>query len=244
MAKDVFDYIDESEPVAPRRNRSAVAWNILTILVLLTAACLAVIFLTIFINPQSGFNPFPPPTLPVLVLTNTPTATPRVILPPTWTPTPSPVPSETPTPEPTATDLPPQPTSAGPVEGMPFVLHAGSPQYLPNFYRSNDCNWMGVAGFVYGLNDAPLQYVVLQLGGNLDGRNIDMLTSSGLASQIYGAGAYEFEIIKGEQPVASSQSLWLQLLDQQGLPLSNKIYFDTYADCDRNLVLISFQQVK
>lgn len=246
MARDVFDYIDESgEAAPPPRTRSGMLWNVLTILVLLSATCLAAIFLTIFINPQSGLNPFPPATLPALVLTDTPTTTPRAILPPTWTPTPSPVPTETPTPqppEPTATDLPPQATSAGPVEGMPFVKQDGSPQYIPNIYHPNaGCDWLGVAGQVIGLNDAPLRDVFVQLGGSLDGESLDMLTMSGIATS-YGQAGYEF--VLADEPIASSQSLWLQLLDQAGLPLSDKVYFDTFAECDKNLIIIYFKQVK
>jgi hypothetical protein len=242
MAKDQFDFIDNSEEAPKPRGRSGMVWNILTILVLLTALCMAVVFLTIFIDPTSSYNPFPPPTMPVLVLTEAPTETPRALLPPTWTPTPLPEPTETPTPEPTATDLPPQPTQAGPVEGMPFIRQDGSPQYIPNIYHPNEeCDWMGVAGQVIGLNDAPLREVFVQLGGRLDNENLDMLTMSGIASA-YGQAGFEF--VLGDTPIASSQAMYLQLLDQAGLPLSDQIYFDTYAECDKNLVIVYFKQVK
>jgi hypothetical protein len=59
---------------------------------------------------------------------------------------------------------------------------------------------------------------------------------------IYGPGGYEFEL--GEGPVASTQTLWVQLLDQAMLPLSDKIYFDTFSECDKNLILINFNQVR
>ena len=36
----------------------------------------------------------------------------------------------------------------------------------------------------------------------------------------------------------------VQSLDQQGIPLSDRIYFDTEADCARNLVIVQFQQVR
>lgn len=63
-------------------------WNILTIAALLALTGVTLIFLTIFINPATPINPFPPPTLPAeLVL---PSATPRLkALPATWTPHPN-----------------------------------------------------------------------------------------------------------------------------------------------------------
>ena len=39
-------------------------------------------------------------------------------------------------------------------------------------------------------------------------------------------------------------SLWVRLLDQSGLPLSGKVYFSTTQDCQRNLVVVNFKQVK
>ncbi len=80
----------------PKIKRKPVIWNILTILVLLGACYLAYYFFTIFINPNSPYNPFPPVALPTLYQTSTftPTIIPK---PATWTPTPtvSPVPSRT-----------------------------------------------------------------------------------------------------------------------------------------------------
>jgi hypothetical protein len=62
-------------------------WNLLTVLVLLATLLLLIIFASIFADPQSALNPFPPPTLPARLQFPTATATLRG-LPPTWTPTP------------------------------------------------------------------------------------------------------------------------------------------------------------
>ena len=72
---DSFDYKDES--LQPTKDRGAVVWNILTILVLLTACCIALGFAAIFINPYTGYNPFPPPTLPPTLAIPTQTPTPK-----------------------------------------------------------------------------------------------------------------------------------------------------------------------
>lgn len=60
-------------------------WNILTIVTLLALTGLCLLFLTLFINPYSAINPFPPPTLPPTVAIPTSTATLKS-LPSTWTP--------------------------------------------------------------------------------------------------------------------------------------------------------------
>jgi hypothetical protein len=67
------------------------------------------------------------------------------------------------------------------------------------------------------------------------------LAMTGLAPQ-YGLGG--FELTLADKLFASAGTLWIQLLDQQNLPLSNRIYFDTYDDCAKNLIIIYFSQVQ
>lgn len=247
MAKDVFDYQEEDEP-RTKTDIGALIWNILTVLVLLSAVCLGSVFLMIFINPSSSLNPFPPPTMPVLAPTDTATPTLRAILPPTWTPTATIAATATPTPEPTYTLTPiiPQPTDGTgdpqeTVEGMPFVMQDGNPQYIPNIYHPDaGCSWMGVGGQVIGLNGGPVLYLSIKLGGTLNGEAIELITISGTAPQ-YGQAGYEFTL--SDQPVDSVQNLYVELLDQADLPLSEKYYFDTFNDCEKNLILINFKQI-
>lgn len=244
MQKDVFDYYDEEEDRKSKANQGAIIWNILSVLVLLTALCVGGTFLMIFLNPQSGLNPFPPPTLPVLVPTSTPTTTLRALLPPTWTPTP-PLPTNTPEPTYTLTPEGPQPTAENtrdPAQGMPFVMQEGNPQYIPNIYHPDaGCSWLGVGGQVISLNGGPVLYLSIKLGGSLNGESVELITISGTAPQ-YGQAGYEFKL--GDQPVDSTQSLYVELLDQADLPLSEKYYFDTFNDCEKNLILINFKQIR
>jgi hypothetical protein len=244
MPTDAFDYIDEEDEIEPKSDPGAMVWNILAIVMLVSAVCLGGIYMMIFINPYSGLNPFPPPTMPVLVPTATPTPTMRALLPPTWTPTPTSPPTETPTPEPTYTLTPEGmvPTATrNPAEGMPFVMQEGNPQYIPNIYHPDaGCAWLGVGGQVTGLNGGPVLYLSIKLGGSLNGESVDLLTISGTAPQ-YGQAGYEFKLT--DQPVDSVQGLYVQLLDQADLPLSEKYYFDTFNDCEKNLILINFKQI-
>lgn len=247
---DSFDYHEDI--TRPQRDTSAIILNLLTGLIILTALCIGLVFLIIFINPYIGFNPFPPPTLPALASFPTATPTPRIVLPATWTPTPSQVPTSTRTPEPTQAPTPSpvagtpgaQQAQASPtVSNMPFVLHPGDPVAIPNIgHPQAGCDWMGVAGRAFNMSGAPIaQGLFVQLTGTLDGQAVEKLSMTGTATQ-YGEGGYE--LVLGEKPVASTDALWVQLFDQAMLPLSDKIGFNTYSECNKNLILVNFNQVR
>jgi hypothetical protein len=105
----------ELKPERKKVNHKSLLWNLLTVLVLLSTCCMASYFWTVFKDPHSPLNPFPPVVLPTLFYTATPTAT-IIPLQDTWTPTAtnSPVPSRTKAP--TWTLLPEQLTlSATPI---------------------------------------------------------------------------------------------------------------------------------
>lgn len=238
----------------PRRRRSFdMVWNILAVIVLLGVVCVGAYYLMVFINPASGLNPWPPPTqivVPTMPFTPTPTNTPRITLQPSWTPTPPGTQPPTSTPRPTSTPLITdtpigfRPSATPTAGGFSFVVQRGSPSAISSegFHPDVGCNWMGVAGQATSLSGAPVVGLFVQLGGMLEGRVYETkLTMTGTAVQ-YGKGGFEFTI--ADRPIASQGTLWIQLLDQQNLPLSDKVYFDTYLDCQRNLIIIYFTQVK
>jgi hypothetical protein len=127
---------------------------------------------------------------------------------------------------------------------MPFKVIQGDPVALENYgHQYLGCNWMGVTGRVFDLTDAPIaQGLTVQLGGTLDSMPVEKRVLIGAAAQFYGPGAYEIPL--SDRPIASSRSLWVQLLDQADIPLSEKVYFDTFAECEKSLILIDFKQVK
>jgi len=241
----------------PRRNLGSTLWSILTVITLLVIICVVGIFLIIYTNPASSINLFPPPTMPPQAQLPSATPTDKVYeLPPTWTPTFTLVPSLTWTPTPSAT-LPPTPTPititpsptssplppTPPAGGYAFEVRKGNPKAIPNIYHPElDCQWLGVGGQVIDISNAPVIGLIVQLGGGLPGVKIPENTMSltGLALN-YGRSGYEFKL--ADLPMPSKGLLWLQLLNQSGGPLSDKIYFDTYDNCDQNLIIIDFVQV-
>lgn len=247
---DEFDYVEQTRS---GKRIFAIIWNLLTILTLLTTACLIAAFSAIFLNPRIIFNPFPPPSLPTAMEMPTLTPTALSILPPTWTPTATLTPTETPPPPPTPTQSPtdtPQPlftptetlTSTLASSAMTFALSEGSPIAISNlaFHPEAGCNWMGIAGQVLNLSGAPISTgVSVRLGGVLAGNQKDITSLSGTATQYGDAG---YEIVLASKPIASNGTLWLQLFDQGGLPLSEQLGFDTFDSCDKNLIIINFRQ--
>jgi hypothetical protein len=126
-------------------------------------------------------------------------------------------------------------------EEIQYGLQPGSPLAMENiFYPEAGCNWMGVGGQVFGESEQPVGMLVVSLGGVLEGRELDALTLTGSAIQ-WGPGGFEF--ILAERPVSTSGSLWVQLLDLEGSPLSERIYFDTFQDCEQAAIMLNFQHV-
>lgn len=258
---DTFDVEEPERP--PRRRSGGCVWNVLTALVLLSVACISLWFLIVFTNPYTPLNPFPPATPEPTRFIPSATPTPLGVLPPTWTASPSPEPSATFTPRPTAT-IPPTNTpfnlateteavidtptpeigTVTPVGGYAFQLN-GRPLAIQNIaYPEQGCNWMGVAGQVLDLNGAPVQGQIVRLGGALPGESEPFeprLTLTGLPQQ-FGPGHYLFEI--SDRPTASQDRLWLQLLSQEGTPISDRIFFETFDSCDAALIVVNFRQVR
>lgn len=217
--------------------------NCLTLAVLGATLVVGMIVLSLFVNPYTPMNPFPPPTLPPTLGPPTPTNTPEIYLPATWTatatwtptPTETPLPTNTPTVTPTATATAPiSPT------GFPFNVQP-DPYAIANIANDAECKWMGVGGQVFDLNGAPFALQTVHLEGQLGGLPVSLDTLSGSATQLGPAG-YVFNL--SDHPIASNKTLWVQLRDTAGLPLSDKYSLITYEDCQKNLILVNWRQVR
>ncbi len=235
-----LEFIDEPQR---KKKSSGWIWNLLTVLIVVATLCMLSGFMLVFVNPYVPFNPFPPPTLPPTLSFPTPTATlPVVTLPPTWTPTPTitPSPTSTPTPAPTLTPtptVPPTPTLSP--TPYPYELQPGTPTYSTSkvFHSAEGCNWLSVAGQVLDASGKPVVINVM-VRGELAGTPVELYTISGTATN-FGPGGYEIQL--ADHPIASTHTLYIQLLDPNGLPVSPQIYFDTHDSCEENITLINFR---
>ena len=205
-------------------------------------------------------------TQEILFLTSTPTATltptatvPTPTLTPTmtFTPTLSPTPTLTPTPK-----LRPRKTVEGNVaellaqaESTMTAKHfsQGAAQYseywfetmgspstfdASSVYPNADCTWVGVAGVLIDKRSQPQIGFYVQVGF-ADGSLIETL--SGLFPG-YGDSGYEITLARPVQ--AFDKPVWIQILDQNRLPASEKVYFRPSSDCTKSLTMINFQRIK
>ena len=160
-------------------------------------------------------------------------------LPPTTTDAPSP--TFTVTNSPTSI-VPPSITPEGSLTPIPYPysVQEGCPVYMPNFAHPDAaCNWLGIAGQIFDPDQVGIKNLVVIAGGTLDGNPIDILQMTGSAPD-YGAGGYE--LVLSSTVVASEGTIWIQVKDLAGTPLTSKIYIDTHEDCAQNLLLLNFVQ--
>lgn len=88
-------------------------------------------------------------------------------------------------------------------------------------------------------NNADMLRMTIRLVGFYDRKTKNELTVSSIAPA-YGQSGYEFFL--GTVPLSSKGELYIQILDQAGLPLSDNIYIDTFSDCSKNLALVRFKK--
>jgi hypothetical protein len=221
---DKFDF-DGRKKTALRRAQLEI-WDVLSILVFLLTACIGMYFLLVFINPNISLNLFPP--VPSGTVTSTFTVT-SLSLSATWTASPTIEVTPTKTPGPTsATEMPFSMSSVTAVRST-FIPHL----------QDLGCGWFGVGGTVEDVNNSPIVGIVVRLAGTLGGDRIELTTVSGVSPN-YGKAGYEFML--GNVPLASNQEIYVQLLDQVDLPLSEKVFLVTSTDCEKNLILVRFKK--
>ena len=119
-----------------------------------------------------------------------------------------------------------------------YMIQPGTPLATFNTpHEEAGCSWLGVGGQVFGMNTIPELGVSILVGGTLDGYQVGSLGTTGMETNIGEGG---FEITLADHPVESSGTLWIEIVDSIGNPLSNKTFFDTVNDCERNFILINF----
>ena len=134
----------------------------------------------------------------------------------------------------------PIPTITNPENFLKVQL--GSPAAISNFaYPELGCNWMGLAGQIIDFDNQPMKDVVVEVGGTLEGMPIFGLAVTG-ESSVYGPGGFEIKL--GDEPVESDDALWVVVYDLDGNKIISPVYFSTYSDCEKNLIVMNFVKVR
>ena len=105
-------------------------------------------------------------------------------------------------------------------------------------YPNADCTWMGVAGVLVDKRGDPQIGYYVQVGF-ADGSMVETL--SGLFPG-YGESGYELTL--GRPVHAFDKPLWIQVLDENRLPASEKVYFRPSSNCAKSLTMINFQKIR
>jgi len=235
----------------PSRARGGAApmqmWDMLSIIVLVITACLVGYFALIFFNPNSSLNLLPPGGFGP----KTPTLSPTPLqLDATWTPSPTLVMTPTDTPRPTFTPFftntpfslipptkTPKPTNTPKAPFTASISQTDSTLVHPELA----CNWAGIGGTVVDANNSPVIGMVVVLRGSLNNNLIEQQTVSGINKE-YGPSGFEF--VLGTAPVKTDKTLYVQLVDQSNVPLSDKIFVSTSTECNKNLVLVRLKKTR
>jgi len=126
---------------------------------------------------------------------------------------------------------------------LTFKLQSASPVYIKNFnYPDKGCNWLGVAGHVFDVDGKPINNLIIVIKGRLGEKVVNSVVLTGLKeANIYGPGGYE--IFLNDKVIGSTKSLIIHINDLNGNALTPEIEFDTFADCNKNLIIINFQAI-
>jgi hypothetical protein len=222
-----------TQPPPPPRKRSGAAYNLLTVLFLLSSCGLTAYFAFLWRNPYSALNMFPPFTPPPIIVSETyiPTITYTPSETPTPIPTDTPLPTITPTPPPTE---PPEPVvEATAAPGFAFALQGGRAIFVTNPDGRGGCNWSSIAGTVADANGQALNGYQIRILGEAINETVISGTAPG-----YGPGGFELQV--GNEAVDAEFAV--QLLDPAGTPVSDVITTTTNSRCDWNISVLRFIQ--
>lgn len=123
---------------------------------------------------------------------------------------------------------------------LKFTVQDGSPVYIPNFVHTTEaCNWMGVAGQVFNKAGSPMPNVVVVAEGYFDGKPLELITLTSLASA-YGPGGFELPLAL--KTIASKNAVYLSVYDLNGVLLSNPLPLETFTACEKNLIVVNFKE--
>lgn len=155
----------------------------------------------------------------------------------TPTPTQTLAPSHTDTPAPTATF-----TLTPTEKPMPFILR-GKPAGLPNvmLFPQYACEeYLFVGGEVWDLREAPVYGLTVKLMGSYGQETLDLSSVSG---EVTAYGESGFGFVVSNQRIREDK-VYIQLFDQAGLALSAPTYLSISGNCDSNLILVNYKQVR
>ena len=202
------------------------------------------VLMTLFILAGCSTQPGPDPSPTSSSVVSEPTLT---AVPPTTPPTLIPATEILPSPTVQEVVISPSPELPSPAENfqaeniLRYRMQIGAPVAVANFISpESGCNWLGVGGQVFDLNGIPVTNLVVEIGGTLNGADIFRLGLTG-SSTLLGPGGFVLNL--SDHAIDSGGTLWILLYDLAGTPLTEKLAFPTYSDCNKNFTLVNLVEV-
>jgi len=131
-------------------------------------------------------------------------------------------------------------TTSTPESVSPFAVLSGAPLFSPAFLHADPpCAWMGAAGQVFSTDGKPLSGLIVHVIGSAGESAVDVIAYTG-AETGYGPGGFELKLSDQALPGA----FWIQVLDVEGNLLTEPFYFEMSGNCEENLAVINFAQVR
>jgi len=246
--KNAYAPTPDIAPNPKKRERRYGKWyhDIFALMFMIATIALGVVFVSIWRDPWSSLNPLPPATT-FIEVTWTPdmaalsafyanqTATAQAESNNTVIITPS---------AQNAVVIPQnnQPIIVQPMDtptgDKPFTISEAGVLYIPNA-NGRGCNWSSIAGTVTGLTGEPLDGYAVQIADIEEPTRLNVVVNSGSSLNL---GAGGFELALGSTP--RIRSYRIQLFDSANNPVSEPFQVFTREECDQNVAVVNFVQVR
>ena len=229
----------------PKRRLQGGDWrhNLVALMFLLLSIALCGYYTAFWVDPYGGWNPLAIPTEYTYV---TWTPDPRMMVNLSGTETAEAMPRATALPEMTVSLALPT-TEMMVVDGtvtpisapliMPFTIEDPGVLYTPNA-NGRGCNWASIGGTVTGLDGAAMNEYIIHIVDAVDPDRLNVQVVIGSA-RTFGEGGYEFNL--GGSPREGQYIL--QLLNPDGIPVSDEFLIFTRNVCNENVAIVNFVQV-
>ena len=227
----------------PQRRFQGGDWrhNLVALLFLLFSIGLCGYYTAFWVDPYGGWNPLAIPTAYRYV---TWTPDPRMMVNLSGTQTAEAMPTLTPVPQ--VTGLSAMPTT-GAMDGtvtpiaapliMPFTLEDPGVLYTPNA-NGRGCDWASIAGTVTDMAGQAVNEYIIHIVDAEDPGRLNVQVYSG-GAHTFGEGGFEFNL--GGSPREGQYVL--QLLNPDGIPVSDEFLIFTRNVCAENVAIVNFVQV-
>jgi hypothetical protein len=122
-----------------------------------------------------------------------------------------------------------------------YLYQPGTPIAVNDFLQTDGiCAGMQIAGQVFN-NNEPINDVIIKVSGSLGGNDDILIYAISGGEPRLGPVGYRIDL--SDQLANTKNMIFIQLINSSGVSISPMMPIETYADCDRNLIIVNFVYV-